>query len=75
MSFLSLLPVILQVVGFFLKWYGASEAMIRKYTELIEQAATDSLISIQSKDKLMSQRDAIAARLKAEQEKEGQNVP
>ena len=68
MSFLSLLPIILQVVGFFLRWYGASEAMIRKYTELIEQAATDSLISIQSKDKLIGQRDAILARLKAKED-------
>jgi hypothetical protein len=73
MNFFSLLPLALQFLGWMLRWYGASEDAIRKYTELIEQAAHDSLISIQSKDRLISQRAAIAERIKAKEDQK--NVP
>lgn len=65
-SFLSLLPTLLSIVSFFLKWYGASEETIRKYEELVKSTQSDGLISVKIKNRILEYRSQIEAEEKAE---------
>jgi hypothetical protein len=71
-SLIALLPTILTLLGYALKWYGASEETLTAYKKLVEQSAKDNLISVTTKDKLLTQREKILARMK---EKEEANKP
>lgn len=61
------ISLILNLLLTALKWYGASADTLAKYQELIESTKNDGLISVDSKDKFISQKEAILARLKARQ--------
>lgn len=61
-AFLALLPLILQLLGIVLKWYGASDAMVSKYIKFVQDAQDDGLITVAVKDKLQAQRQAILDR-------------
>jgi hypothetical protein len=71
MSFVALLPVILQILGWALRWYGASEETIRRYSDLIKSTQDDGLISVKIKNSIMKQREEILAEI----EKEKANDP
>jgi hypothetical protein len=75
MSFLAMLtpylPVLLQIIGWALKTFGASEANLKKYEQMIDDANKAGDLSVQSHDRLLSHRDAIEARLKEKQAQEG----
>lgn len=60
-SFLSLLPLILNILSFALKWYGASDDVIQKYEALVTSTADSGLITVTTKDKILSQRAQILA--------------
>lgn len=59
------LPVILDLVGFFFRWFGASEKNLAEYQKMVENAAKEGLISVESHDRLMNHKKAIEARLAA----------
>ncbi|MGZ6477646.1 MAG: hypothetical protein ACXWQE_00010 [Bdellovibrionales bacterium] len=63
-SFLSLLPLILNLLGMALKWYGAGDQVLEDYKKLVESTQNSGLITIDAKDKLLSQREKILARQK-----------
>ena len=65
-QFLSLLPLVLQVLGIVLKWYNASDDTLQAYEALIK--ASSGLMPVQTRDKLLSQREVIAARIKGKRE-------
>lgn len=57
----------LNIVLALLKWYGASADTIQKYMALVESTQNDGLISVNTKDKFISQKEEILAELKAKQ--------
>lgn len=61
----------LNIVLFLLKWYGASADTIQKYMTLVESTQNDGLISVNTKDKFVSQKEEILAELKAKQKPGG----
>lgn len=69
-TFLTLIPVILQIAALLGRWFGASENTLEAYEQLVTSTAMSGLISIDVHDKLLAHKEAILARLKAK-EKEG----
>jgi hypothetical protein len=69
-TLLGLLPTILTLLGYALKWYGASEETLKQYNNLVEQSAKDNLISVNMKDRILGQRQSIRDRVKAKEEAE-----
>lgn len=69
MSFIGALvpyiPFILQVVGFYLKMFGASADTLQQYQDLIDRANKEGHLSLESRDRLTAHKDAILARLEA----------
>lgn len=61
----TILSLILQGVLFVLQWFGASAATINAYMNLVESTRNDGLISIATKDKFVSQKQAILDRIAA----------
>ena len=72
MSWINLLPFAFKLLEFGLRIYGASEETQKKFLELIESSYKDGLVPVKQRDKFLSQRERILARLK---EKEGQQNP
>lgn len=66
-TLINLLPLILQILGLALHWYGASEDTIQKFLDLVESAKNDGAISAETKEKIKTQREKILARVKAKQ--------
>mgnify|MGYP001617152986 CR=1 FL=1 len=67
-SMIALLPTILTILGYALKWYGASEETLTHYKALVEASAKSNLISVNVKDRLLAQRESIRERVKAKNE-------
>lgn len=67
-SLIALIPTILTILGYALKWYGASEETLNAYKKLVETSAKDNLISVTTKDKLLTQREKILERIKAKEQ-------
>lgn len=63
----TILSLVLQGVLALLQWFGASAATIDAYMSLIESTKNDGLISVSTKDKFVSQKQAILDRLAAKQ--------
>jgi hypothetical protein len=66
-NLIALLPLILQLLGWALKWYGASEETLTHYKALVESSAKSNLISVNVKDRLLAQRERIRERIKAKE--------
>ncbi len=57
-----LLPTIFTILGWVLKWMGANEAVLEKYKQLVISTQESGLLSVNVKDRLLSQHDRILAR-------------
>lgn len=56
---LPLLPTLLTILGWILKWMGANEQVQADYKKLIESTKDSGLISVNMKDRLLKQKQEI----------------
>jgi uncharacterized membrane protein len=67
------IPIVLQIAGIMIKWFGASEKNLKLYEELIKNAKDAGQISVENATKLQSYREQMRADYetrKKEKEKE-----
>jgi flagellar motor component MotA len=59
------IPVVLQIVGWAFKTFGASEEQLKQYQEMIDRANKEGLLSVDSHDRLLKHKAEIEERLKS----------
>ncbi len=69
LAIIPLLPTLLTILGYVLKWMGANEQVLEDYKKLVVSTQNSGLISVNLKDRLTSQeqeiKDEVAAEAKA----------
>lgn len=65
------LPVILQLIGWGFKTFGASEEQLKKFQEMVDKASKEGLLSVDSHDRLTKHRAEIEKRLAEKAKAEG----
>lgn len=68
-------PNILQIIAGLFSLLGWSEANIKRFTMLVEQAQRYGLITVELKDQFADQKKAILARIEAKKKLKEQNGP
>ena len=60
------IPIILQVMGWALKFFGASEKSLKKYQEMVERANKEGKLSVESYDSLKKHEEIIKQQVEAD---------
>lgn len=66
LSWVPIIPVLLQILGWALKWFGASEETIRQYKALIVSTANDGKLTVNIKDSVKKKHQDILDELEKE---------
>lgn len=64
------IPMILQVGLILLRVFGASKEQLEEFQKLVEAESNSGRLSVETRDKLLSQKNAIQARIEAKKAKE-----
>jgi uncharacterized BrkB/YihY/UPF0761 family membrane protein len=64
LAIIPLLPTIMTILGYVLKWMGANQEVLENYKKLVISTQNSGLISVNIKDRLIRQKQEILDEVK-----------